>query len=120
MTKGTSTRVRASMSCVVSLVMIALSVGCGSDDGSTSSSSSSSGTGQSSSGLSAAFGSNCARCHGPKGEGQGIYPRIPGTKDEPTFIAFVRTGKGEMPAFDSSTISDADLKADYAWMTTKR
>lgn len=116
MTKRTSTRVRAMVVCVVSLATSTLAIACG-DDGSTPSN----GSGQTtSSGLSAAFGSNCARCHGAQGLGQGVYPKIPGNKDEATFIAFVRVGKGDMPAFDASKISDADLKADYAWMTTKR
>jgi mono/diheme cytochrome c family protein len=65
-------------------------------------------------GLSAAYSNNCERCHGPRGDGSSAYPRLPGNKDEAGFIAFVRTGKGDMQPFDASQISDADLKADYA------
>lgn len=77
--------------------------------------------GTTSSGLSKSYTTNCNRCHGPKGEGAGRYPRIPGDKaSDAAYIAFVRGGKGEMPAFDASQISDADLKADYLWLTTQR
>ena len=73
------------------------------------------------SGLSASYSSNCKRCHGDTGLGAGQFPKIPGTKDtEAGFVAFVRAGKGNMPAFSASQISDADLKADYLWLTTKR
>jgi mono/diheme cytochrome c family protein len=65
-------------------------------------------------GLSAAYSNHCERCHGPSGDGTSAYPRLPGGKDEPAFLAFVRAGKGDMPPFDASQISDADLKADYA------
>ncbi|MBS2012880.1 MAG: cytochrome c [Deltaproteobacteria bacterium] len=100
---------------LATLMACALLGACSSDDdkGSTP-------TTQTSSGLSAAYMNNCARCHGVKGEGQGSYPRIPGSKDEAGFIAFVRAGKGLMPGFDASKISDADLRADYLWLTTKR
>lgn len=102
-------------------VATAALVACSSDDsGSTSSSSSSGSSSATASGLSAAFGSNCAGCHGPKGEGGGAFPRIPGSQTEAGFIARVRSGKGVMPAFSASQISDADLKADYLWLTTQR
>ena len=74
-------------------------------------------------GLSAAYTSSCSRCHGPKGEGAGQFPKIPGTKtDEASFIAAVRGGSADrrMPAFSASQISDADLKADFVFLTTKR
>ncbi|MBX3206475.1 MAG: cytochrome c [Labilithrix sp.] len=70
--------------------------------------------------LSASFQSVCATCHGDDGKGKGKYPSIPGGKDESAFIAIVRSGRGDMPASDASRISDADLKADYLWLTTKR
>jgi mono/diheme cytochrome c family protein len=70
--------------------------------------------------LSTAFTENCSRCHGDKGLGNQFYPRIPGSRDEAAFIAIVRSGKGEMPMFSTGDISDADLKADYLWLTTKR
>lgn len=73
-----------------------------------------------SSGLSTGFKDVCAVCHGEEGRGKGQYPQIPGSKDESAFIAIVRSGRGDMPATDASRISDADLKADYQWLTTKR
>jgi len=107
--------------CVTSMIVVVTALaslaGCSSsDDGNGSSS----GTQQGTSGLSAAFANNCARCHGPRGEGQGTFPRIPGSRDVDGFIALVRAGKGNMPAFDATKISDADLRADYAWLTTRR
>lgn len=72
------------------------------------------------SGLSTSYARSCARCHGDRGEGSGRYPSIPGAKDESAFVALVRAGRDEMPAFSPSDISDADLKADYLWLTTKR
>lgn len=99
-------------------------VACSSDDdggASSSSSSSSSGSSGTTSGLSAAYKNNCQRCHGATGEGGGAFPRIPGgASSEASFIARVRAGKGQMPAFSASQISDADLKADYLWLTTQR
>lgn len=70
--------------------------------------------------LSKSYQSECARCHGDEGRGMDQYPMLPGNRDEASFIEFVRTGKDEMPAADASKISDADLKADFLWMTTKR
>jgi cytochrome c551 len=97
------------------LVASGLLMACSSsDDGGSS------GTSSQPSPLSAAYQSNCQRCHGPVGEGTGAYPRIPGSQTEAGFISRVRSGKGEMPAFTASQISDADLKADYLYLTTKR
>lgn len=64
--------------------------------------------------LSAAFSSNCAVCHGTKGEGKS-GPRLYGHDESfEEYVETVRNGKpGEMPAFDSSKYSDDDLKADY-------
>jgi mono/diheme cytochrome c family protein len=70
--------------------------------------------------LSTGFQNVCATCHGDEGRGKGQYPSLPGTRDEAAFIAIVRSGRGDMPASDSSRISDAELKADYLWLTTKR
>jgi mono/diheme cytochrome c family protein len=99
------------------VVASGLLMACGSSDEGESSSGSST-----PSPLSAAYQSNCQRCHGPVGEGKGSYPRIPNTKTttEASFISQVRSGKGEMPAFAASQISDADLKADYLYLTTQR
>ena len=74
----------------------------------------------STSGLSTGFKEVCATCHGEEGRGKGRYPSIPGNKDESAFIAIVRSGRGDMPATDASRISDAELRSDYAWLTTKR
>lgn len=119
MMSGVGARVRAGVSTAFLMTVTALAIGCGSDE-SSSSSTSGGASGQTTSGLSASFGSNCARCHGATGLGQAPIPKIPGTKDEAGFIAIVRSGKGDMPAFDAAAISDADLKADFAWMKTKR
>lgn len=94
--------------------MLALT-GCSSDDTTGD-------AGTATSGLSQAYQNNCARCHGATGLGSGQFPKIPGSKDEAAFIAFVRAGspRGTMTAYSASQISDADLKADYLWLTTKR
>ncbi|OJY29507.1 MAG: hypothetical protein BGO98_47510 [Myxococcales bacterium 68-20] len=91
---------------------------CGGDD--DGSKSGSSGQGAQASGLSASFQAVCAKCHGDEGRGQGIYPQIPGSKDEASFIAIVRAGRGEMPATNAARFSEADLKADFLWLTTER
>jgi mono/diheme cytochrome c family protein len=77
-------------------------------------------SGSTSLGLSLAFASNCAGCHGTTASGQGIYPSLPGNLTLDAFKATVRAGKRAMPAFSTSQISDADLAADYEWMKTKR
>lgn len=72
-------------------------------------------------GLSASYGKQCNRCHGPRGEGFGRFPRIPGEKrSAAAFIAYVREGKGEMPPFSQTQISDADAEKDFTWLTTVR
>ncbi len=81
--------------------------------------------GTATSGLSAAYGRSCARCHGAEGRGDvnPAYPPLPGNRDEASYIAIVRAGSttnNEMTAYLTSTISDADLKADYAWMKNER
>jgi len=90
--------------------------GCSSDD-----TTGDAGTGTT---ASAAFRSNCQRCHGAEGAGAGRYPAIPGSKatSEADFIALVRAGVSgtEMSAYSSSQISDADLKSDYAFLKSKR
>ncbi|MBX3208016.1 MAG: cytochrome c [Labilithrix sp.] len=70
--------------------------------------------------LSASFASTCTKCHGPEGKGQNGYPSIPGNKTESAFLAIVRSGRGDMPATSAAQFSDADLKSDYLWLTTKR
>ena len=107
---------------VAAMAMTSLATGCSSssddDPGKTSSSSGSSG--QASSGLTLAYASKCARCHGTSATGQGIYPSLPGNVTAATFASIVRSGRKEMPSFDASQISDSDLAADYEWMKTKR
>jgi mono/diheme cytochrome c family protein len=90
--------------------------GCSSSDDSSGSS----GTAKSEAGLSLAYASQCSRCHGTTATGQGKYPVLPGKLTLATFVGTVRAGRSDMPAFSGSQISDADLTADYNWMTTKR
>jgi len=104
---------------LTALVMSSLATGC-SDDSTTKPLGASGSSGQTSSGLSLAFASKCARCHGTTATGQGIYPALPGNLTLAAFTATVRSGKREMPSFDTSQISDADIAADYDWMKTKR
>lgn len=75
--------------------------------------------GSTSAALSTSFGTQCSRCHGSTGLGAGKYPRLPGKPDADTFVALVRAGKGEMPAFTTAQISDADLRADFAILAGK-
>lgn len=74
--------------------------------------------------LSSGYTTHCARCHGEKGAGQTIagvfYPALPNGRDEAGYIATVRAGKNDMPAFTATDISDADLKADYAALTAAK
>lgn len=120
----TRRRIHAVALMMTAIAMTSLGSGCSSSsDGSTTpaTSSGSSGTnGQASSGLSLAFASKCARCHGTTAKGQGVYPSLPGNLTAASFIATVRAGRREMPSFDASQISDADPTADYDWMKTKR
>lgn len=92
----------------------ALAVGCGEDEDPNPNGA------RTQSGLSTTFTTACANCHGPEGRGKDKYPAIPGSRDESSFIAIVRAGRGDMPATDPSRMTDADLKADYLWLTTKR
>jgi mono/diheme cytochrome c family protein len=92
-------------------LMFALS-GCSSDEPGTTTSP-----------LSQAYQNNCARCHGATGLGTAQYPKLPGTRTTVAeYTAAVRTGNSAkgMSAFSASQISDADLKADFEYMTTKR
>lgn len=101
------------------MAVASLAAGCSSEEKSAAPSSSGS-SGQASSGLSLAFASKCSRCHGTTATGQGIYPALPGRQSASSYAAVVRSGRKEMPSFDASQISDADLAADFDWMTTKR
>ena len=75
--------------------------------------------GSTSAALSSSFSRRCARCHGAAGQGDGKYPKLPGKPDADSYVAFVRAGKGEMPAFASADISDADLRSDFAYLSGK-
>ena len=96
-----------------------MAVACGDDADSTTTTRPRTGT---SSSLSSSFANSCASCHGDEGEGKASYPAIPGAKSasESAFIELVRAGTGDMPAFTSKQISDANLKSDYLWLATKR
>lgn len=99
--------------------MVMASVACGSSDEGTSS-----GTGNETGKLSQAFKTNCARCHGPDGQGLGNYPKLPGDiTSEAAFIAQVRSGSPNtnpsMDAYTEAQISDADLKSDWAYLSTR-
>lgn len=71
----------------------------------------------------AAYAANCAVCHSPSASAPvgDLTRRAP-----PTFEAFehaVRAGEspsGEMPAFDESMLSDADLRALHAYINSVR
>ena len=102
------------------LAVASLLAGCSSEDTSTPKPSSSSGSSGASGGLSLAFTSKCARCHGSTGTGDATYPSLPGALTPATYAATVRSGRKAMPMFGASEISDADLAADYDWMKTKR
>jgi mono/diheme cytochrome c family protein len=99
------------------LIAATMAVACSEDEDPKSSSPT---TEQTKSGLSASFQSTCARCHGDEGRGKDTFPSIPGSRDEASFIAIVRSGQGDMPANAAATISDEELRADYLWLTTKR
>lgn len=107
---------------VTATMMAALAMGCSSssDDATPTPAGSSGTSGTASAGLSLAFASKCARCHGTTATGQGIYPSLPGNLTVEAFNATVRAGRKEMPSFDTSQISDADIAADYAWMKNTR
>jgi mono/diheme cytochrome c family protein len=66
------------------------------------------------SGLSSGFASTCAGCHGPTGQGQGPYPAITHIATLQEFVAIVRSGRNQMPAFSVAMVPDDRLAADYA------
>lgn len=64
--------------------------------------------------LSMRFQSTCASCHGPAGAGRPGYPALPSGLSLDEFKSTVRMGKGlNMPAFDATSISDAEIQSDY-------
>ena len=69
----------------------------------------------SASGLSRAYLDGCAGCHGWRGEGNPLFPPLPGAvADADAFQKVIRQGRNGMPAFTGAAISDGDLKADFA------
>jgi mono/diheme cytochrome c family protein len=58
------------------------------------------------------YSANCAVCHGADARG-GIGPNI---RCKTSIAGPVRNGKGSMPAFPASVISDADLAATLAYL----
>ena len=80
----------------------------------------------------AIFTSACSGCHGPTGDGKGIYPSTRVDMPITDFIALVRGGRvsttpqttaqgksifPRMPAFSVTRVSDAELQAIYAYRT---
>jgi len=65
--------------------------------------------------LSAAFRTACRSCHGGLGEGRdgGRYPAIPGDLSFDAFRSVVREGRGLMPSFAPSFVTDEELRSDY-------
>jgi len=58
----------------------------------------------------------CSACHGPSAEGA-IGPRLAGTGLSLTqLLSTVRLGKGQMPSFSESRISDENLGHIHAWL----
>lgn len=70
----------------------------------------------------ALFNEKCASCHPDGGNIVNQNKTLKGIKDPKKVVKKARTGGGGMPAFDSKTISDADLKAvaNYIVKTFKK
>lgn len=68
------------------------------------------------------FAAKCASCHPNGGNIMNPKETLKGIKDPKKVIKKARTGGGGMPAFDSTAISDADLKqiANYIVKTFKK
>jgi hypothetical protein len=64
--------------------------------------------------LSAPFQQNCATCHGGAGQGGKGYPALPGKLTASEYKAVIRTGRKDMPAFDSAFVTDSQIAADFA------
>lgn len=65
----------------------------------------------------AVFAQYCAGCHGSEGQGTANGPGIQG-ESTGEVAQVTRSGDGEMPAFDSTAISDADLDALAAYVAS--
>lgn len=64
----------------------------------------------------------CDKCHGTTGQGgaEMVGPKIsPPPQPFPGFISQVREPKGVMPSYSQSKVSDADLRAVYAFLQAK-
>lgn len=70
----------------------------------------------------ALFSEKCASCHPDGGNIMNPKATLKGIKDPKKVIKKARAGGGGMPAFDSTAISDADLKqiANYIVKTFKK
>lgn len=70
----------------------------------------------------AIFAEKCAGCHPNGGNVMNPKETLKGIKNPQKIIKKARNGGGGMPAFDSKTISDADLKqvADHIVKTFKK
>lgn len=68
---------------------------------------------------SAAFKQLCGTCHGAGGEGKPLYPTLPGNLTREQFVAKVRGGVKNMPAFAADIIDDATLGRDFDAMRTR-
>jgi mono/diheme cytochrome c family protein len=111
-------RPRCLLASLASLAIALAAVACAEEENpNTSTRLRDGGTSNSGIGLSTAFTNKCARCHGEQGQGSGKYPPLPNGKDESAYVALVRAGRDEMPAFTTVEITDADLKADFAVLT---
>lgn len=61
----------------------------------------------------------CARCHGPNGEGLWARPLSNSTATEDEWIAQVRTPRRFMPSFSDTQVSDQQIKDMRAFILTQ-
>lgn len=67
--------------------------------------------------LSAKYQQFCAGCHGATADGSGVYPTLKGVS-KAEFMKIVRSGKGTMPKYATSSISEVELEALYEGIST--
>jgi ubiquinol-cytochrome c reductase cytochrome c subunit len=60
----------------------------------------------------------CYECHGYAGQGGAAGPRIAARLPYPAFAAYVRHPAREMPPYTAKVLSDADLAAIFAYVST--
>lgn len=60
----------------------------------------------------------CYECHGYAGQGGAAGPRIAARLPYPAFAAYVRHPAREMPPYTAKVLTDADLAAIYAYVST--